>query len=377
MSTRSYIGNYRGYIYCHWDGYPEYNGEILKKYYKDPKKVDELISLGDISVLAEKINLDPNKPHNEDNRQKDVVIAYHRDGGELWEDVKPKVMSKEFEATDTPIEYIYYFDDDKKLWKYKGLYGNNPKWIWLTDEEDMNSEEKMDSALQQLAQDFIKAMENKKLKGCIDESLENLIKDIEDKDIQKTLMSLFDNDTDGIQQNFIKFQSYVLDYLLHEIETPIIIDYLSKNKLNFDDWDNDMDKLSEYLNFFIKLENSYDEIEQKGLLDEVIDDVLNIYLPDLEDVKNHLESPYCAGGGVGKLIYYSNTVAFYEKYKDEINDLLADDFLNIGTRDMVQLFGDSWDENDPLAIEDSNKNLLAWFGYEEIACRLYTELFEN
>lgn len=377
MATRSLIGNYRSFIYCHWDGYPEHNGEILKKYYKDPKKVDELISLGDISSLAENINSDPTKPHNFDDNQENVVVAYHRDRGEPWEDVKPMVMSKEFEATDTSIEYIYYFDENKKLWKYKELYANNPKWIWLIDEEDMNSEEKMSNALQKLAQDFIEAVKCRELKGCIDESLENLIKKIKDKEIQKTLMSLFDNDTNGIQQNFIDFQGWVLEYLLHEIETPIIIDYLSKNKLNFDDWDNDMNKLSEYLYFFIQLENAYDEINQKGLLNEVIDDILNLYLPEIDDVKNHLECPDCVGGGVGKLVWYSDTVAFYEKYKDEINDLIADDVINIGTRDMVQIFGNKWNEYDPLALADTNKNLLAWFGYEEIARRLYSDIFED
>lgn len=376
MSTRSYIGNYRGYIYCHWDGYPEHNGEILKKYYKDPKKVDELISLGDISSLAENINPDPSKPHNFDNDQENVVVAYHRDRGEPWEDVKPMVMSKEFEAKDTSIEYIYYFDENRKLWKYKELYANNPKWIWLIDEEDKNSEEKMSNALQKLAQDFIEAVKCRELKGCIDESLENLIKKIKDKDIQKTLMSLFDNDTNGIQQNFIEFQDWVLDYLLHEIETPIIIDYLSKNKLNFDDWDNNMDKLAEYLYFFIQLENAYDEIEQKGLFDEIVDEVLD-YLPEIDDVKNHLENPDCSSGGVEKLVGYSDIIDFYEKHIEEINDLIANALLNLDTRDMAQLFGNKWNEYDPLVLTDRNKKLLTWFGYEEIAHRLYTYLFEG
>lgn len=377
MATRSLIGNYRSYIYCHWDGYPSHNGEILKKYYKDPKKVDELISLGDISVLAEKITPARTRPHNFEERQDDVVLAYHRDRGEDWEQVKPKVMNKNFEENNSYIEYIYYFDEKQKLWRYKEIYSGNPQWIWLKDEDDMNLDKKMDSALQKLAQDFIGAVKCRELKGCIDESLENLIKKIKNKDIQKTLMSLFDNDTNGIQQNFISFQSWVLAYLLHEIETPIIINYLSKNKLNFDDWDNNMDKLSEYLYFFIKLENSYNEIEQKGLLDEVIKDILNIYLPEIDDVKNHLECPDCTGGGVGKLIYYTDTVTFYKKYKDEINSLLSDTLCSIGTYNVKDLFGKSWEEEDPLANDEHNQNLLAWFGYEEIARRLYRDLFEE
>ena len=54
MATRSLIGKILPggdilAIYCHWDGYPENNGEILKNHYQDPEKVDKLISLGNLS----------------------------------------------------------------------------------------------------------------------------------------------------------------------------------------------------------------------------------------------------------------------------------------------------------------------------------------
>ena len=58
MATRSQIAieNENGTvsaIYCHWDGYPEYNGKILKECYTDRDKVKQLLELGDISVLKE------------------------------------------------------------------------------------------------------------------------------------------------------------------------------------------------------------------------------------------------------------------------------------------------------------------------------------
>ena len=31
----------------------------------------------------------------------------------------------------------------------------------------------------------------------------------------------------------------------------------------------------------------------------------------------------------------------------------------------TELFGDKWDKEDPLAQDDFNQNLLAWFGFEE------------
>ena len=61
MATRSTIGiidNRTGVvtsIYCHWDGYPEHNGEILVKHWSDPDKIWALMDLGALSSLGEEI----------------------------------------------------------------------------------------------------------------------------------------------------------------------------------------------------------------------------------------------------------------------------------------------------------------------------------
>ena len=73
----------------------------------------------------------------------------------------------------------------------------------------------------------------------------------------------------------------------------------------------------------------------------------------------------CQSGIVSDLIYYSDTVKFYNKYKDEINELLYCISADCGIFDLSQLFGDKWDKEDPLANETTNQNLLAWFGFEE------------
>ena len=57
MSTRSRIGLKRAddsieSIYCHFDGYPEGVGKILKEHYDTLNKVKELLKLGDISTLG-------------------------------------------------------------------------------------------------------------------------------------------------------------------------------------------------------------------------------------------------------------------------------------------------------------------------------------
>lgn len=62
MATRSTIGvlNTDGSVtavYCHWDGYPEYNGRILMESYTTEAKVRELIGFGSISSLGSEIGM--------------------------------------------------------------------------------------------------------------------------------------------------------------------------------------------------------------------------------------------------------------------------------------------------------------------------------
>ena len=73
----------------------------------------------------------------------------------------------------------------------------------------------------------------------------------------------------------------------------------------------------------------------------------------------------CQSGIVGSLIYYSDTVKYYKKYQEEINDILYEIMNDCGITSPKDLFGKKWDEEDPLAYYDYNQNLLAWFGFEE------------
>jgi hypothetical protein len=92
MATRSSIsvklpdGKCRT-IYCHWDGSPEHNGNILNQHYRDLDKINKLIDLGDISSLGRFVSPEEatgvdDKTHSYDNPMKDVTVAYHRDRGE-------------------------------------------------------------------------------------------------------------------------------------------------------------------------------------------------------------------------------------------------------------------------------------------------------
>jgi len=73
----------------------------------------------------------------------------------------------------------------------------------------------------------------------------------------------------------------------------------------------------------------------------------------------------CQSGVVGFLIYYNDTTRFYKQYKSEIDSLLYELMESTGLYSLIELFGNKWDKEDPLANEDYNQNLLAWFGFEE------------
>ena len=73
----------------------------------------------------------------------------------------------------------------------------------------------------------------------------------------------------------------------------------------------------------------------------------------------------CQSGMVGFLIYYNQTTAYYNEHREEINQLLYELMESTGLYSPTELFGNKWDKEDPLAIEDYNQNLLAWFGFEE------------
>ena len=86
-------------VYCHNDGYLEYNGKVLNEYYKDESKVDELLAQGDISSLNKNIGEKIPFKYMSDYKlfaEKEQCRFYHRDRGE-------DLMFNEFESD---IEYI-------------------------------------------------------------------------------------------------------------------------------------------------------------------------------------------------------------------------------------------------------------------------------
>jgi len=112
MATRSRIaiedqdGTVRS-IYCHWDGYPEYNGVVLQESYQTREKVEQLIALGSISSLKPLANPPEGATHTFNNPLEDVTVAFCRDRGEELS-IKSHKNVKEFSESDIE-EYGYVF----------------------------------------------------------------------------------------------------------------------------------------------------------------------------------------------------------------------------------------------------------------------------
>ena len=122
MGTRSTIGfvNSNGGvtgIYCHWDGYPEHNGRILRDHYTTPDKIRKLMKLGDLSSLG------PNIGRKHDfmaTGQTHKCTAYGRDRGETGTEAQLYADEAEFLKDDRGQDYTYLFKAGKwYCWDYK------------------------------------------------------------------------------------------------------------------------------------------------------------------------------------------------------------------------------------------------------------------
>ena len=132
MATRGNIGiiNEDGSvtgIYVHWDSYPEYVGKLLLNHYTNSERINGLMSLGNLSILAE--NLYSTDIHTFNNPQEGVCVAYGRDRGETGTNSRTFDNISEFEeyVNRTTADYQYLFNNGK--WQYRKHDG---KWRELT-----------------------------------------------------------------------------------------------------------------------------------------------------------------------------------------------------------------------------------------------------
>jgi hypothetical protein len=112
-------------IYCHWDGYPENNGRLLREHWDDAYLVEHLIALGDLSYLSKEIG---EKQDFDNPTDDDWCLAYMRDRGEKgkhargWADVDSFIHGAPNRYC---ADYIYLWQDGMwRCWDYEGKHIN-------------------------------------------------------------------------------------------------------------------------------------------------------------------------------------------------------------------------------------------------------------
>ena len=109
MGTRSRIGIQLKdksvlSVYCHWDGYPSFNGRVLNEFYNTPEKVANLINGGNISSLHTNVGWN-NETLPETGPQ------YYTSRGESIDDNEPELNKNQSEYLNNNCgeEYAYLF----------------------------------------------------------------------------------------------------------------------------------------------------------------------------------------------------------------------------------------------------------------------------
>lgn len=137
------------------------------------------------------------------------------------------------------------------------------------------------------------------------------------------------------------------------------------------DEDNESDDLSNLIQEF-KDKNGMYEFVVDDLIDDCEDyegDTLSEKLwKRCEDVLTH----GCVSGMVGSLIYYTDTTAFFDKYVDEIYDLIED----YGPDEFLEMISANVSATEILVNADTAKNWITWRAYEEVVYQFQNRLEE-
>lgn len=116
MGTRSRIGVMHGdnckSVYCHWDGYLEYNGNLLQEQYNS-SKANHLVALGDISSLRPNVFIPEGVEHSFEKPAEGITTFYGRDRDEKNVDFRTDDSFAKFleRVENCGAEYYYIMKD--------------------------------------------------------------------------------------------------------------------------------------------------------------------------------------------------------------------------------------------------------------------------
>lgn len=107
-------------VYCHWDGYLEHNGKILRDHYSNPFILRDLIDLGDISSLKSTVGTKHAFSHFDNGMTQDeyyklygeMTTFYGRDRGETGTSAKKFASYEDYLLNCQWEEYDYILRND-------------------------------------------------------------------------------------------------------------------------------------------------------------------------------------------------------------------------------------------------------------------------
>ena len=110
---------------------------------------------------------------------------------------------------------------------------------------------------------------------------------------------------------------------------------------------------------------SNDNAMYKWVIDDVMDSVIDYEGDNMDEkLKSRLEEITehgCQSGTVGSLIYYDDTVKFFDNFNDEIYNMVEDYY---GAESVLDMLKQHCELIDIVMGSDSVKNYLAWMAYE-------------
>jgi hypothetical protein len=127
-------------IYCHWDGYLSFNGQVLQNHY-DSAKANNLVALGDLSSLRaeigekhafSKFDLPKEEVEEFETLTENWCTFYGRDRGEKDTEWKVATTFDQFleQCYNSGAEYYYIMKDG--VWYCGDTYGSTPLSTKLT-----------------------------------------------------------------------------------------------------------------------------------------------------------------------------------------------------------------------------------------------------
>ena len=115
MSTNSAIALRSGdtfqTIYCHWNGHPKDMLPVLRENYNSFELASDLISFGDASYIAERLEPTEGVEHTFDHPEDGVSVFYYRDRGEDLYSCQSVCYTRKELFSCMDVEYVYIFED--------------------------------------------------------------------------------------------------------------------------------------------------------------------------------------------------------------------------------------------------------------------------